>query len=326
MKQLGERINLFFSSNMIFFMMVAMLFGWNLSESLSQYRALVPWMFGYMTLVTAIKTSWKDLGSIFRSPLPLITIILIQHLLLPFFAKFLGILGFPDSPALITGFVLTAALPVGITAVIWSGMSRGDVALSLTAVTIDTLMSPITVSLVLLLFIGETVEVNYPAIMSGLLKMIVIPSLIGLTLNDLSGGTIHKNYSPYLGPFSSLCLCGVIIVNVATAKSTAASLVNAAPALILITFILVAAGFVIGWLISFLFKFPDRIRISCIYCTGIRNTSCGLVIALGHLPVEASIPLLIAMFFQQPIAALIQKIVLRKAEIEENSLAKGPGN
>jgi predicted Na+-dependent transporter len=319
MKQIGERLNLFFGSNMIFFMMASMLLGWFYNESLSHYRDAVPWMFGFMTFMTAIKTSWKDLGNIFRSPLPLLSIILFQHLLMPVFATFLGKLGFSSQPALVTGFILAAALPVGITAVIWSGMSNGDVALSLTAATLDTLFSPLTVSLVLFIFVGQSVEINYPSIMGGLLKMIVIPSLLGLTIHDLTHGRFHQRLVPYLGPVSSMCLCGVIVINVATAKVTASSMVSAAPILLGMVFILVSGGFALGWLIARTLKFSQETTITCIYSIGIRNTSCGLVIALGHLPIEASIPLLIAMFFQQPVAALTQRLLLRKTALKASS-------
>lgn len=310
MKQIGERINRIFGSNMIFFMAAAMLIGWFANELLSQFRMAVPFMFGFMTLVTAVKTSWKDLRSIFKSPLPLLCIVLLQHILMPFFAQFLGNLGFSQSPALITGFILASALPVGITAVIWTGMSEGDVALSLTSATLDTILSPITVSLVLLMFVGQSVTIDYSAIMGSLLLMIVVPSVVGLSINDYSGGSFSKKYNAFLGPVSSLCLCGVIAVNVATAQSTASSMVNAAPILIAFSFTLVLSGFLLGWLISYLCGFTSRTRIASIYCVGIKNTSCGLVIAIGHLPVEASIPLLIAMFFQQPLAALSQKIFM----------------
>ena len=319
MKQLGERLNIFFGSNMIYFMMASMLIGWFFNENFTHYRDAVPLMFGFMTFMTAIKTSWKDLKSIFKSPLPLLSIILFQHLLMPFFASLLGKLGFSDKPALITGFILASALPVGITAVIWSGMANGDVALSLTSATIDTLLSPLTVSLVLFAFVGQNIEVNYSAIMGGLLKMIVIPSVLGLTIHDLTRGKFHQTFSPYLGPISSICLCGVIVVNVATAKATASGMVSAAPMLLATVFVLVGSGFALGWAIAKILKFSDEIRVTCIFSIGIRNTSCGLVIALGHLPIESTIPLLIAMFFQQPVAALSQKILNGNARQKQQS-------
>jgi predicted Na+-dependent transporter len=310
MRQFGERLNLFFGSNMIYFMLASMLLGWLYNDFYCNFRNAVPLMFGFMTFITAIKTSWKDLKGIFASPMPLLSIILIQHLLMPIFASLLGHLGFSGNQALITGFILASALPVGITAVIWAGMSNGDVALSLTSATLDTLLSPVTVSFVLWLFVGRAVAVDYPAIMGDLLKMIVIPSILGLTIHDLTSGKFHRHLIPFLGPVSSICLCGVIVVNVATAKATAVAMVNAAPALLLLVFLQVCAGFALGWLIAAGQKFSQEAKITCVFSIGIRNTSCGLVIALGHLPTEASIPLLIAMFFQQPVAALSQRLLL----------------
>ncbi len=310
MKKLGESLNLFFGRNMIYFMLFSMLLGWLYNDYYSNFRNAVPLMFGFMTFITAIKTSWKDLKNIFKNPLSLLCIILLQHILMPIFAQLLGHLGFPHNPALVTGFILAAALPVGITSVIWSGMTDGDVALSLTSATLDTLLSPLVVSSVLYVFIGHGVEINYPAIMKGLLMMIVIPSMLALTIHDLTSGGFHKRFIPYLGPFSSVCLCGVIVVNVATAKATASEMVNAAPALLALVFIQVCAGFFLGWLIAHQLKFTDPIKKTCIFSIGIRNTSCGLVIATGHLPIEASIPLLIAMFFQQPVAAFSQRFLL----------------
>jgi predicted Na+-dependent transporter len=158
------------------------------------------------------------------------------------------------------------------------------------------------------MFVGKSVAIDYSAITGSLLLMIVVPSVIGLSINDYSGGSFSNKYNAFLGPVSSLCLCGVIAVNVATAQSTASSMVNAAPMLIAFSFTLVLSGFLLGWLISYLFGFASKTRIASIYCVGIKNTSCGLVIAIGHLPAEASIPLLIAMFFQQPLAALSQRL------------------
>ncbi len=59
---------------MIFFMAAFSYIGWQNGETISQYRSLVPWMFGYMTLVTSLRTSWKDLSQIFKNHLTILNI------------------------------------------------------------------------------------------------------------------------------------------------------------------------------------------------------------------------------------------------------------
>lgn len=311
MRPRGEILYSYLNSHMIFFMLSAMLCGWLAGASLNIFRDYVSLMFGYMTFVTALKTNWRDLGNIFRKPLPLITIVVLQHLLTPLMASMIGEYGFAGQHELIVGFILASALPVGITAVIWTGLGKGDVALSLTSATIDTMLSPIVVTVVLMVFAGRKVEIAYTAMIISLFKMIVIPSVLGLTVHDLSKGTFHSRYIQYLGPVSFFCMCAVIMINTGTAQESAAALLRTAPLLILASFAMVIFGFISGWALARLFSFKESILNSCIFCAGIRNTSAGLVIALGHLPVEASIPILTAMIFQQPVAAIAQHLLTR---------------
>ncbi|HMM61082.1 MAG TPA: hypothetical protein PKC25_13225, partial [Candidatus Rifleibacterium sp.] len=89
MRSRGEILYDYLNSRMIFFMLAAMAIGWASGSTLDPLRAGVAPMFGFMTFVTALKTSWRDLGHIFRKPLALIVIVILQHLLTPFTASLL---------------------------------------------------------------------------------------------------------------------------------------------------------------------------------------------------------------------------------------------
>ena len=311
MRPRGEILYDYLNSRMIFFMLSAMAIGWAGGSFFLPLRGLVAIMFGFMTFVTALKTSWRDLGNIFRKPLALIVIVVLQHLLTPLTASLISESLLPGNAGLIAGFVLAAALPVGITGVIWTGLANGDVALSLTSATIDTLLSPVVVTVIMLLFAGQKVEIAYLPMIASLFKMIVIPSILGLTVHDLSRGSFHKSYIQYLGPASFFCMCAVIMINTGAAQGAASEMIRKIPVVFFISFGMVIFGFLSGWLLARLFSFTGPVTRSCIFCTGIRNTSAGLVIALGHFPVEASIPILIAMIFQQPVAAVAQRLMFR---------------
>ncbi len=311
MRPRGEILYDYLNSRMIFFMLSAMFIGMIFGSALDPLRCLVAPMFAFMTFVTAVKTSWQDLGNIFRKPLPLLVIVVLHHLLTPFIASLIAEYTLAGNIELIAGFVLAAALPVGITGVIWTGLSKGDVALSLASATIDTLLSPVVVTLVMLLFAGRKIEIAYTAMIVSLFKMIVIPSVLGLSVHDFTAGRFHQRYIQYFGPVSFFCMCAVITVNTGAAQSAAAEIIRRIPAAFFVSLGMVLFGFVSGWLLAKLFSFKHSIKLSCIFCAGIRNTSAGLVIALAHFPTEASIPILIAMIFQQPAAAIVQKLLSR---------------
>lgn len=311
MRPAGERLYLYLNSRMIFFMLFAMACGWFGGDNLNSLRGAVPWMFGYMTFVTALKTSWNDLGVIFKKPLPLVCLVMLQHIIMPIIASFLSHLLFAGRQDLILGYILMAALPIGVTAVIWTGLGKGDVALSLTAATVDTLLSPIMVSGILLLFAGQMAHIDYSSLVRGLVFMIVIPSMLGLTINNISRGTFYGRNISWLGLPSFFSMCAVITINVGMAQKSAAEMFAKAPLIVMLTLAMTLIGFITGYLLAKLFKFKDGAVISSVYCSGIRNTSVGLVLAIGHFPVEASIPVLVAMIFQQPIAAVAQRLMNR---------------
>ena len=298
-------------------MLSAMFLGWVAGSSLDPLRQTVAPMFGFMTFVTALKTSWRDLGNIFRKPMALIVIVILQHLLMPFIASFVGEFALKGHQELVAGFILASALPVGITAVIWTGLGKGDVTLSLTSATIDTLLSPLVVTVVMLLFAGQKIEIAYTAMIASLFKMIVIPSILGLTVHDASCGAFNQKYIQYLGPASFFCMCAVIMINTGAAQGAASEMIRKSPILFLLSAGMVIFGFVSGWVLSRLFSFREPVVRSCTFCAGIRNTSAGLVIALGHFPVEAGIPILIAMIFQQPVAAIAQRLLTSSQSPEE---------
>ena len=87
----------------------------------------------------------------------------------------------PSSPFAV-GLVLAAVIPIGVTSVIWTGMARGEVPLALTAVTIDSLLSPLLVPCSAWLFLGHIVHFDAMSLFSGLFVMIVLPTAAALTM------------------------------------------------------------------------------------------------------------------------------------------------
>ncbi|MDD3148200.1 MAG: hypothetical protein PHD82_12940, partial [Candidatus Riflebacteria bacterium] len=263
MRPRGEILYAYLNSRMIFFMLSAMFIGWVAGSTLDPFRPAVAPMFAFMTFVTAIKTSWRDLGNIFRKPAALVVTVILQHLLMPFIASFVGEFALGNNKELVAGLILASALPVGITAVIWTGLGKGDVALSLTSATIDTLLSPLVVTLVMLLFAGQRVEIAYTAMIASLFKMIVLPSVFGLSVHDFSRGTFHLKHIYYLGPASFFCMCAVIMINTGAAKGAASEMLIKMPVLFPLSLGMVVFGFFSGWLLAKIFSFKETVVRSC---------------------------------------------------------------
>jgi predicted Na+-dependent transporter len=98
---------------------------------------------------------------------------------------------------------------------IWTAVAGGDIALALVVVTADTLLSPVVLPISIALVTGQTVQVDYPKMMVGLMWMVAVPSILGMALNDIFRGKFRE-FTASLGGFSAkLALFVVVVINAA---------------------------------------------------------------------------------------------------------------
>ena len=94
-----------------------------------------------------------------RHPLPVAVIFGLLHVVMPLITLGLGTLCFPDAPLFTIGLVLEYAVPTGVASLMWVGMSRGNTALCLSVVLLDTPLpggDPLTMKLL----VGSVVELD----------------------------------------------------------------------------------------------------------------------------------------------------------------------
>ncbi|WP_338133678.1 bile acid:sodium symporter [Staphylococcus arlettae] len=82
------------------------------------------------------------------------------------------------------GFVISVAIPTGVTSIIWINICKGDFPLGLSIILIDTLLAPIILPTLLYVLVGESINIDTISILKGLILMIVIPSIFGILVNE----------------------------------------------------------------------------------------------------------------------------------------------
>ncbi|WP_449539620.1 bile acid:sodium symporter family protein [Ferdinandcohnia sp. Marseille-Q9671] len=275
-----------------------------LTAYLAPFSYLVPWIFAVITFSGALSSNFKSLHRAIANPFPIIVALLVLHLIMPAWALMVGHLTFPGDSFTITGLVLAVVIPTGVASFIWASMKNGNIALTLSIILIDTLISPFVVPYSLTLFVGSNVEMDILSIMKGLIYMVVLPSILGMIVNHLTKGNCTKTISPILSPFSKIFLGIVIMINSA---EIAPYLQNINLKLIktgVIVFFIAFCGYLVSWGIARLLKFDKDIIIAVIYTGGMRNISAGAVIAITFFPPEVAVPVVIGMLFQQILASI----------------------
>lgn len=282
----------------------AVLIGVLFSPYLSPLTFMVPWVFAIMTFSGSLSSNFHSVKRAVTFPLPLLTSLFILHILMPLWAFGMGSIVFPEDGLTVTGLLLAMVIPTGITSFVWVTIYKGNIGLALSIILVDTILSPFIVPASLSLIVGQKVEMDSWSIMTGLLWMVVIPSLIGMLLNHLTKGSIKDTLGKQLSPFSKIGIGVVVAIN-SSAVAPYLRHISLKLFLIALTVLFIAfSGFALAWLLGTLLKQTRDTKASLLFTGGMRNISAGAVIAVQYFPAAVAVPVVIGMLFQQVLASL----------------------
>ncbi|MEH7747403.1 bile acid:sodium symporter family protein, partial [Neobacillus drentensis] len=283
---------------------VGVLTGVIFSIYLKDLSFLIPWIFAFMTFAGSLSSNFHSLKEVIVHPFPIFIAMLILHILMPIWAWSVGHVLFSGDIYTITGLILGMVIPTGVTSFMWVAIYKGNIPLVLSIILIDTLLSPIIVPYSLSLFMGETIEMDFVSIMKGLLGMVVIPSLIGMYLNQVTKGKIKDQLGTRLAPFSKICLGFVVTLNGAVVAPYLKNINLKLVSITLTVFMIALTGYLFSFLIGKFFKGGRDNVISLTFTGGMRNISAGAVIAVSYFPAAVAVPVVVGMLFQQVLASL----------------------
>ncbi|GAA4705995.1 bile acid:sodium symporter family protein [Brevibacillus fulvus] len=296
--------------------LIGVLFG----SWLHPFAFLSPWIFAFMTFTGSLGSNFSELGKVVKQPLPMLVNLLILHVLMPLIAWTAGTLLYPDDIHTITGYVLAAAIPTGITSFIWVSIYKGDIPLTLSIILIDTLLSPLIVPFSLHWLVGAEANIDAASIMNGLLFMIVIPSVLGMGLNQLTRGKVKTVLGPRLSPFSKTGLSLVVMINASVVSPYLRQIDSKLIGMAVAVFCIAVLGYWLGWALSKLFRWKREVVVTLTYNCGMRNISAGAVLAIAYFPPPVAVPVVLGMLFQQVLASVFG-LFLRTVERDKTDQA-----
>jgi tagaturonate reductase len=284
--------------------------GFLLSGIFIHLRPLVPLLFGIMTLSGSLKLTVRELGHTIRSPLGIGMFFLSSHVLMPLVAFVLSSLVFKNDADAIAGYILLYSAPTAVSGFIWVAIFRGDNALCLTLILLDTLLAPLVVPGTVSLLLGTRVSIDITGIAISLIFMVVIPTVIGVGVNELSRGKAPRLVCPYLNPIAKICMVMMIAAN----TSPVASTIRLDDPKIWLTAAMCIVFAMIGYVLSKLTGIAGRLnpekRITLFFSAGLRNISAATTIAIEFFPEAAALPCLLGIVFQQMTASFMGKLLL----------------
>jgi predicted Na+-dependent transporter len=307
--EIAALINRWLEQGMPVLTPLGILIGFLLPGAFIKLRPLVPLLFGVMTLTGALRLTVRDFGLTLKRPLGIGLFFLSSHVVMPLAVLLIAPLVFRD-PDAVAGYILLYSVPTAVSGFMWVSMFQGDRALALTLIMLDTLLAPLAVPGTISVLLGSRVSLDMTGIVLALILMVVIPTIMGVGINEISRGKVPDLTCPYLNPLSKLCMVALIAAN----ASPVAHLIRVDDPQVWLTgafcIIFAMLGYGLAKITGFLGRLHSAKRIALFFSGGLRNISAATTIAVDFFPPAAALPCLLGIVFQQLMAALMGRLLL----------------
>ena len=169
------------------------------------------WIIPLLSLVMfgmGLTLTWEDFRRVFRRPALILLGLAAQFGFMPLLA--FGIARVFDLPTeLLAGLVLVGCVSGGTASNVITYLARGDVALSITLTFCSTLLAVVATPALVWLYLHQTVHVAAGAMLLSILKMVLLPVLAGVAINQFWGR--HLRRLQPLFPLFSVAAIALII-------------------------------------------------------------------------------------------------------------------
>ena len=163
-------------------------------------------------------------------------------------------------------------------------VAKGDVPLSVTCTTISTLVAPVLTPLLVKLYAGAVVEVSLYSMFMSIVKVVLVPIVLGIVINLVIGKYINpiKSVMPLISGIGVLLvLGGVVAVN-------HNNIVTSGVLIFACCLCQNVGGLVVGHFLAKLFKFTKPQQRACAIEIGMQNAGLASNLAMANFePISA---------------------------------------
>ena len=194
-------------------------------------------MFGMGTSLSV-----KDFAGVVKMPKGVGVGLVCQYTIMPVVGVSLAmVFGFPAEIA--AGIVLIGSSPGGVASNVMAFLARGNLALSVTLTAISTLIAPLMTPLLMQLFAGQFVPIDFFSMMVSIFNMVILPIAAGLIFNRIFRGKAKWLHDA----MPVISMAGIVIIIAVITASGRDYLLTIGLLLILAAIIHNAVGYFLGY-------------------------------------------------------------------------------
>jgi BASS family bile acid:Na+ symporter len=246
--------------------------------------AIVP-LLGIVMFGMGMTLSGRDFMAVVRRPGIVALGVTLQFFVMPLtgwlLATAAGLAG-----GLVAGVVLLGSCPGGTASNVMCYLARGDVALSITLTAVSTLLAVVATPVLTWLYVGERIEVPVFALLQSTAKIVLVPVVLGVTVNRLLAGRLARLQSA-LPLISTLAIVVIIAIIVGTNHG---SMREIGLGLVAVVILHNLAGLATGYYLPRMLRRNEAECRTLAIEVGMQNSGLAVALATGHLSALAAVP------------------------------------
>jgi arsenite transporter len=267
-----------------------------------------------MLYITFLQIPLDELKEAFKNIRFTFTSIMINFVWTPIFAWFLASYFLDDHSALFIGFIMLMVTPCTDWYLIFTGIAKGNVALSAAILPLNLVLQVILLPFYLVIFGGTTGVIQLGFLVESILVVLVVPLILAV----LTKGFLRNKQQLRESFITKLSLLPIIFLSFAIVAMFASQgqlllehldlMWQITIPILLFFFINFIAGQMVGkWM-----KFPSTDRVSLSLTTLARNSPIALAIAMTAFPDQPliALTLVIGPLLELPILATITQVLI----------------
>jgi predicted Na+-dependent transporter len=282
----------------------------------SAYAAWVVPILAAQIFFMALNVRLQTLINAFRQPKYLLVWAGLAWGVLPAVSFMLGRLFLADTSEFVTGLVLTTAIPAAVTSSIWTGLSYGNLPLTLSIIGAASLLSGVMTPLVLKTWVGALVHLDTQDLFGGFLISVMLPTLAGVLVHEGVGSHLQR-YRPFLRLASKVLIAAVLFINASIIQPQLLTWGWAAIKVVVLVVLQAVIAYSGAYLVGRRLPgatYEDVIALT--YAVGMRNNSAGIAIGVTFFGPVTAAPVILSVLMQQPLASLVHRYVFMRHKPE----------
>lgn len=227
----------------------------------------------------------KDFKQVITAPKEVITLVVAQYTIMPLIAVGLVFL-FQLPPEIAIGVILVGCSPGGTSSNVMTYLAKGNMALSVTATSVSTLLAPIITPALTLLLASAWLPVSFSAMFISIIQIVLVPIALGVAVQYLLGNKVEQA----IGVLPLISVIGIIGVITAVVSNNVENILASGLLIFAVVILHNLLGYLVGFLLGKVFRFDLKDTKTLSIEVGMQNSGLAATLAATHFSPIAAVP------------------------------------